>query len=132
MLKFYEILNCNALRPFRFLIVGGIATATHMLVAVTLFAVYHDLSLYVVNLIAFLVAFLASFYGHKHVTFQTQGSMRRFLLVAIAGFLANNMLLAGCIAIGFGDLIAVIIATASVPLLTYFASSLWAFNINGN
>lgn len=132
MQRLLTLFNHNALKPFRFLIVGGVATATHMLMAAAVFAIYPGPSPYAANVIAFLVAFLVSFYGHRHITFQTRGSMRRFLLVAIGGFLANNAILTGCLAIGVDDLVAVIIATACVPALTYLASSLWAFNTKEN
>lgn len=132
MLRLVELFNHDALRPFRFLIVGGAATATHILVASLAFAAAPGLSPYAVNIAAFMVAFLVSFYGHRHITFRTRGSMRRFLLVAAGGFMANNAILTGCLAVGISDLPAVIIATACVPVLTYIASSLWAFNTKEN
>ncbi|OAL57874.1 hypothetical protein A6R74_11715 [Halomonas sp. ALS9] len=119
--------NRDAFRLFRFLIVGGAATSTHMLVAALLFAYFNNPSPYGINAVAFLVAFLVSFYGHRHITFQTRGSIRRFFLVAVGGFLANNAILTGGLALGMDGLVAVIIATACVPVLTYLASSLWAF-----
>lgn len=122
-----DLFNRDSFRPLRFLIVGGAATLVHMLVAALAFAVYPTPSPYAANIIAFLVAFIVSFYGHRHITFQTKGSMLRFLLVATGGFLANNAILTGCLAVGIGDLASVIIATACVPVLTYLASSLWAF-----
>lgn len=132
MQKLSEFFNREKLRPMRFLIVGGLATLAHMLVAASVFAVHATASPYAANIIAFLVAFMVSFYGHRHITFQTRGSMRRFFLVAIGGFLANNAILTGFLAMGIDDLIAVIIATACVPVLTYLASSLWAFKEKEN
>ncbi|MFJ5539666.1 GtrA family protein [Halomonas sp. ATBC28] len=127
MRRLVRLFNRDVFRLFRFLIVGGAATVTHMLVAALLFAYVHNPSPYSINVVAFLVAFLVSFYGHRHITFQTRGSMRRFLLVAVGGFLVNNAILTGCLALGIDGLVAVIIATACVPVLTYLASSLWAF-----
>lgn len=132
MQRLITLFNHNALKPFRFLIVGGVATAVHMLAAALVFAIYPGPSPYAANIIAFAVAFLVSFYGHRHITFQTRGSMRRFLLVAIGGFVANNAILAGLLTFGVDGLVAVIIATACVPVLTYLASSLWAFKTKEN
>lgn len=132
MRRFIDIFNHAALQPFRFLIVGGVATLTHMIVVALVFALYPSPSPYAANIIAFLVAFLVSFYGHRHITFQTRGSIRRFLIVAIGGFLANNVILTACLTFGLDDFIAVIIATACLPVLTYLASSLWAFKTKEN
>lgn len=127
MRRLITLFNHDVFQPFRFLIVGGVATATHMLVATLLFALYAAPSPYWVNVVAFIVAFMVSFYGHRHITFQIRGSLRRFLLVALGGFLANNAILTGCLTLGFTSFASVIIATACVPVLTYLASSLWAF-----
>lgn len=132
MRRLVDLFNHAALQPFRFLIVGGVATLTHMLVVALVFARYEEPSPYAANIIAFIVAFLVSFYGHRHITFQTRGSICRFLIVAIAGFLANNAILTACLFFGLDDFIAVIIATACVPVLTYLASSLWAFKTKEN
>ncbi|WNL43449.1 GtrA family protein [Halomonas sp. PAMB 3264] len=127
MQRLIELFNRDVFQPFRFLIMGGLATLTHMLVATLLFALLTEPSPYLVNVIAFALAFLVSFFGHRHVTFKTRGSMGRFFLVAIAGFAANNAILTAGLALGVNNLAAVIIATACVPVLTYLASSLWAF-----
>ncbi len=127
MRRLIHLFTRDTFQPLRFLLVGGMATATHMLVAALMFALYAAPSPYLVNVLAFLVAFMVSFYGHRHITFKTAGSLRRFLLVAVGGFLANNAILMGCLTAGVNSLAAVIIATACVPVLTYLASSLWAF-----
>lgn len=118
----------DAARPLRFMFVGGIATLVHMSVAAAALAVNHDLSAFTANVIAFAVAFLVSFYGHRHLTFSKRGSMRRFLVVALGGFVLNTTILAIALALSAPKLIAIIIATACVPVLTYLVSSLWAFN----
>lgn len=127
MRKYVEIFSSDVLRPLRFLIIGGAATAMHLIVAASLFSLHFGASPYLVNLIAFLVAFVVSFYGHRHVTFKTHGSMRRFLVVAIGGFFVNNLILMLCLKLSLGEMLSVAIATLCVPVLTYLASSLWAF-----
>lgn len=132
MRKLIKLFNHDGFQPFRFIIVGGVATATHLLVAALLFTFYSAPSPYAVNVIAFMMAFIVSFYGHRHITFQTRGSMSRFFIVAIAGFVTNNVILTGCLWLGFDGLVAVVIATACMPVLTYLASSLWAFKKKEN
>lgn len=117
----------RAYRPFRFLIVGGAATLTHLLVAGVFLATFPSASAYAANIAAFLVAFLVSFYGHRHITFQVPGSLWRFLFVAIGGFAANNLIVTICLALHVSDLLSIATATISVPALTYLAASLWAF-----
>lgn len=132
MRKYVEILNSEVLRPLRFLVIGGAATAIHLTVAASLFSLRFGISPYLVNLIAFLVAFVVSFYGHRHVTFKTHGSMRRFFVVAIGGFFVNSLILMLCLKLSLGAMLSVAIATLCVPVLTYLASSLWAFKYEEN
>ncbi|WP_447553425.1 GtrA family protein [Vreelandella sp. EE22] len=127
MQRLVELFNRDIFQPFRFLVVGALATATHLLVATLLFVLLGAPSPYLVNVIAFVVAFMVSFLGHRYITFKTNGSLGRFFLVAVGGFLANNAILTAGLALGMESLPAVILATASVPVLTYLASSLWAF-----
>lgn len=113
----------------RFLLVGGVATLVHMLVAAGILLVRPDVSAFVANAGAFACAFLVSFVGHRHFTFARPGSLWRFLVVALGGFALNNAILAVALALSVPKLVAVVVATACVPVLTYLASSLWAFRI---
>ncbi|MGV0879133.1 GtrA family protein [Martelella sp. FLE1502] len=122
-----EWLKGNAARPIRFAGVGGVATLVHMGTAALLLWIFPALPAAFVNLLAFMVAFLVSFYGHRHLTFYTRGRMHRFLIVALCGFALNNVILYVALASSIPKLIAIIIATACVPVVTYLASALWAF-----
>lgn len=82
---------------------------------------------YIANLGAFLVAFGVSYLGHRYLTFARAGSPWRFLLVALAGFGLNNLLLTGLLACGVPVLYALLAATALVPVFSYLLSSLWVF-----
>ncbi|EKT4523094.1 GtrA family protein [Pseudomonas putida] len=124
---FVTIVKSDAARPLRFILVGGIATIVHMSFATVALALVADLSPFLANLIAFAVAFLVSFYGHRHLTFLTRGNIRRFLVVAVAGFALNNLILYAILVLGVPKLISIIIATACVPVMSYLVSSLWAF-----
>lgn len=127
MSRVFEFLNQDALKPFRFLLVGLIATAVHLFVA-NVILWFFDTSPYLANMIAFLLAFFFSFYGHRYLTFKVDGVMWKFFLVAISGFLINNFILSILLFFGLRDMVSLTIATLSVPVITYLASSLWAFN----
>lgn len=123
----FKFLNRDALRPLRFLAVGGTATALHLVIAGSILLFFKEVSPYLANLIAFLAAFLLSFFGHKHITFQTGGSLWKFFVIAVGGFILNNLILSALLAIPIQNIVAVSIATICVPVLTYTASSIWAF-----
>lgn len=116
-----------AARPLRFIVVGGVATLTHLAVATTLILTIPTILPYLANLCAFTVAVVVSYLGHRHITFATRGSMLKFSAVSIGGFALNNMILAAGLHWQFPPIAAVAIATLCVPVLTYIASALWAF-----
>ncbi|GHB27992.1 GtrA family protein [Salinicola rhizosphaerae] len=112
----------------RFGLVGGSATAAHLLIAAALSALWPTLSEFIVNVCGFLVAFQISLAGHRRLTFQRRGSARRFFVLALLGFLLNNGVLASLLAATtFRGFSAIVIATLSVPIVTYIGSRLWAF-----
>lgn len=115
----------------RFGIVGLSATFVHLGVAYLL-AHNFDISLLLINLIAFCTAFLVSFYGHYHWTFQGQGSKResfpKFLIIAVSGFLASTALLSLLIKFNIStDFIKLTISIFIIPVVTYTLSKTWAF-----
>jgi putative flippase GtrA len=112
----------------RFGLVGTAATAAHLSVAAVLSALWPTLSEFIVNLCGFLVAFQISLIGHRRLTFRRRGRAKRFFTLAVLGFVLNNGVLAALLAstriAGFW---AIVIATLTVPLITYVGSRLWAF-----
>lgn len=112
----------------RFGVVGTVATAAHLSVAAVLSALWPTLSEFIVNLCGFLVAFQISLIGHRRLTFRRRGRAKRFFTLAVLGFVLNNGVLAALLAstriAGFW---AIVIATLTVPLITYVGSRLWAF-----
>jgi lipid A ethanolaminephosphotransferase len=85
-------------RLIRFSIIGGAATLVHLLVGVTL--IHAGWAPILANAAAFCIAFFISFAGHFGFMFATGStSMRvalmRFTAVALAGFAANEAILAG-------------------------------------
>jgi putative flippase GtrA len=85
------------------------------------------------NLVAFAIAFVVSFLGHHHFTFQASGRSAggaaiRFLVVALAGFALN----AGFVALTTQKLdqppvVAVLFMLFVTPVFTYVLAKLWAF-----
>lgn len=119
-----------------FAIVGCAAAITHLSVVAFLVEGLHWRIL-MANVAGFCVAFLVSFSGHSHWTFPQAAGRRttarkRFFLVALTGFIANQSAYAsGLDAMGEkGDawylpiLVAVIVGVAG---FTFVLSKLWAF-----
>ena len=115
----------------RFGVVGVSAMCVHMLVVTLLVpAGLHPL---LANIIAFLVAFQVSYFGHARWTFSvadpnSRKHKLRFFIVAILSFLTNEMLYALLLTIfHLHYLVALFIVLAVVALLTFVLSRLWAF-----
>lgn len=100
---------------------------THLGVAAALWSMAPVTSPYLINVVAFIVAFIVSFYGHRHLTFGLPGSPAKFFVIALGGFALNNVILTGGLYLALPPLAAIVVATICVPILTYFASALWAF-----
>ena len=85
---------------FRFGLVGLLATAVHLAVASA--ALFLGIEVMLSNAIGFCTALLVSIFGHHRVSFPGQTSFwrgsRRFIPAAIAGFLANNLVLGSLVA----------------------------------
>lgn len=120
-----------------FVLVGCAAAAVHM--GMVTFLVSHlAWQPLVANAAAWLGAFIVSFSGHWHLTFPHSGApmlraVRRFFVISLAGFAANEALYAVLLHV-FGErwylasLFAVLIAVA---VITWFLSSRWAFRGTG-
>jgi len=115
----------------RFGLVGGAATATHFLVALTLIALaVHPLW---ANAWAFVVAFQISFFGHRGFTFRNRKmplgiSARRFVVTALVGFALSELLLAALLHWSeISNTFALVIALATVAVFTFIMGRYWAF-----
>ena len=123
-----KVILGEAGRITRFGLVGGAATLIHLLVAGALLGFFTGLSPFIANIVAFLMAFLVSLHGHRHITFKQQGSGVKFFVVALSGFALNNFLLASMLAVTpLPDFVALTISTLAVPIVSYLAARLWAF-----
>ena len=125
--RYGQLLRKDAARPVRFALVGLAATFTHVGLAWLILRMEPLANPYAVNCLAYAVGFFVSYFGHRYLTFGTTGSIARFLLVATSGFALNNLLVAALLAASASSFLAILVATAIVPVLTYVASSLWVF-----
>ena len=115
----------------KFGFVGGIATLVHMLIGVTL--VHSGWPALAANLVSFVIAFVVSFMGHYGFSFSNQEkeiatSLKRFAVVACAGFVINEKLLALLIGwVPLPHIASLVVSTGVAALVTFFASRNWAF-----
>ncbi|MDQ1883112.1 GtrA family protein [Aeromonas salmonicida] len=114
-------------RLFRFGLVGGGATLVDLGTSIALFHTWHAISEHWVTTIAFMIAFWFSFFGHRYITFQKQGAIGKFLLVALFSLAVRNLILSGLLFAGLSGLLPVVIATLTVTVLTYILSRVWVF-----
>jgi len=124
-------MKSEALRKlFAFGLVGGGASLLHIAVAVAM-DWFFILSIFVVNLVGFLTAFLWSYLGHYHWTFRSSKSHRqavpRFALTALAGYVVNNGVLLACtLTTGRVSVWFVVLAVGISAGVVYLALSVWA------
>ena len=116
-------------------LVGALATLAHMVVGGVL--IHAGVAAVVANPVAFIAAFFLSFSGHYAFSFSDQGStlwksLRRFVLVACAGFLTNQALLCTILIFLFlPEIHALLISTGVVAVVTFSLSKAWAFRNPG-
>ncbi len=80
----------------RFGIIGVLAAITHYLIAIAL--TQQHVAAAWANLVAFVIAFWVSYFGHRYFSFNAgdiahQQTLPRFILVAVCGFIFNESLL---------------------------------------
>jgi len=119
----------------RFGVIGVIAAITHYCIAI--FLTDHQVAAAWANLVAFVIAFWISYFGHRYFSFDAgdvshQQTLPRFILVAVLGFILNESLLLLMlhftkISIALG-LPFIIIITA---MFTFILSRQFAFDTSG-
>ena len=118
----------------RFALTGGAATLVHLSAALVL--IHLGAPPLIANVIAFLIAFMVSFWGHSVFTFAGHGlgprqSLQRFAIVAGLGFMANETSLAALLKSGiFAAGQAVFLSTLIAAICTFVLSRYWAFSSN--
>lgn len=119
----------------RFGVIGVLAAVTHYCIAIYL--TDQQVAAAWANLVAFIIAFWVSYFGHRYFSFDAgdmshQQTLPRFILVAVFGFILNESLLLLMlhftkISIALG-LPFIIVITA---IFTFILSRQFAFNTSG-
>jgi len=130
--KLRDIILPEVFTVLKSLSVGLAATTVHLLVALLLVA-YYDIYPILANFIAFLCAFMVSFLGHFHWTFNStieqHVALIKFFTVTSSAFGINNLLLVVLLSqTSLPKELAVVIAAMVIPLVTFISSRLWVFN----
>ena len=114
-----------------FIAVGGVATAIHFAVALTLIA--GSVTPLVANAGGFATGFQFSFLGHSRFTFAgttPPGAFYRFALCATGGFACNEAFLATLLELtALSETAAVGVALATVSVLTFLVARSWTFRV---
>ena len=115
---------------FTYFSVGGLATLIHVIV-IALLQSFLELSVYIVNFFAFMVAFLFSYLGHYYFTFRSRKNIAVtggvFLVLNFAAFLVSQFFMYLLVRFGVPDSIAVFMAALSIPFCTFFISKRFVF-----
>ena len=123
-------LRREALQVFRFGLIGVLATAVHMTVALVL-NVGLGVAPQAANLAAFATAFVVSFLGHHSFSFRsTQRRSRtlpRFVVAAGSGYLASAALLAQLEATSLPTATSLIVSAGVIPAVSYLVNKYWVF-----
>lgn len=116
-----------------FIAVGAAAAGVHLSV-VWLLVHFGSVLPLVANPFGFFIAFWVSFFGHKHGSFRRDEphsmarTLPRFALVAVAGFVFNELLFAALLAwTPIPYAVALFLVIGIVAVLTYLSSRHWAF-----
>lgn len=120
-------------RLTRFSITGGSSTAVHFCTVMLLVA-SRLLTPIAANIIAFLIAFSVSYFGHSRWTFadfknnSNKRTLPKFFATAVFSFTLNESLFAYLIYVeNMPYRIALLIVLASVSIVTFLISRYWAF-----
>lgn len=122
-------------RAFRFILVGGLATAVHIVAGWALIGL--GVAALAANPAAFAAALAFSFLGHYLYTFEDSArgapaAFVRYFPVALLGFGLNETLLAGLLrAQLLPPAAALFVSTGAVAVLTFALLRIWAFNTMG-
>jgi putative flippase GtrA len=117
----------------------GVAAAAGLTHLVVFFLIEHFLSSVlpeIANFLAFCVAFSVSFMGHRNLSFSdttssVQQSLRRFVVVSVAGFICNEIVFSLALRLlSWPSWLALLAGFAVAGGQTYLLSRFWAFHRN--
>ena len=111
----------NFFELIRFVIVGGMSTVVDLVVT-TVLVFSTALNANFITTIAFLTAFLVSFFGHRYFTFKRKGSILSFFALAVSTLILRNIFVWFMLHIlNLSNYPALIIAMVLVTGITYFS-----------
>ena len=120
----------NFFELIRFVIVGGMSTVVDLVVT-TVLVFTTALNANFITTIAFLTAFLVSFFGHRYFTFKRKGSMLSFFALAVSTLILRNIFVWFILHIlNLSNYPALIIAMVLVTSITYFVAKFKVFKGN--
>jgi len=126
-----EAAKSAARQILTFAVVGGLATATHFVLALVANA-QGGLEPLVANVVGYLGAVFVSYVGNARLTFRRrvfdQAQFLRFILVSLAGLLLGQAITyLATHGLGIPFHLALIGVVTIVPVFTFISSRLWAF-----
>jgi putative flippase GtrA len=112
-------------------LVGASAAAVHFGVVCLLVSLGWAAAL-LANVLGFLLAFGVSFIGHHRLSFAAQQArgreaLPRFALVALLGFISNELMYAVLLRWGMEYRLALLLVLITVAAMTWLLSRHWAF-----
>ena len=115
----------------RFIIVGGLATFVHYIVALTVYGGFNVPPLWA-NFIAFIIAFNVTYFGHYFWVFESdnahRSSLPKSLTVSLIGLALSQIIVWGLTErLAFPFHLTLIIAVTLVPMVTFSLNRLWVF-----
>jgi len=117
----------------RFGFIGALAAGVHI-TAVAFQVESFNVKPLLANILAFILAFQVSYFGHKHWTFKRSDlshakSMPKFFIVALGSFILNESLYTVLLNLfHLQYIVALILVLMIVPIVTFTFSKTWAFN----
>jgi putative flippase GtrA len=122
--------RAHAFRALRFGLVGVVATATHMVVSISLLKLA-EFSPVLANMTAFCVAFSVSLIGHTLFTFRSRLSLAigvRFSVVALLSLMVSTLTVWMMSRVPFvSPTIATLSGAFCAPVVSYLFNSLWTY-----
>ncbi|WP_409558555.1 GtrA family protein [Brucella sp.] len=112
----------------RFGLVGGGATFVHVIVAAIALYFSPTLPIVLVNMTAFSFAVIVSYVGHMFFTFQTRGSLLKFIITSLIGLLSNNIVAYSSYEMTGFKFFSVLLGTLIAPFVVYVLSTFWVFS----
>lgn len=119
--------------PATFVLVGAVAASVH--IAIVYILVDHlNFSPSIANVLAFACAFIVSFSGHRHLTFDANAhltrSLARWLQVSVGAFAANQILYMAALHYfpQIWYLLSLAMVTLIVAIASYVMGKVWAFS----